>query len=280
MLLQLSRPLAFFDLETTGLTIGMDRIIEISVLKINKDGSKEYFTRRINPEMPISAKASEITGIKDEDLKHEKTFAEVAPELNAFLDQCDLAGYNSNKFDVPFLVDEFLRVGVDFRFEDRKLVDVQNIFHKMEPRTLEAAYRFYCNEELKHAHSAEGDITATFEVFEAQMKKYGDKIGTSVEALHKFTNMFNTVDLAGRLVYNEQGEEIVNFGKHKGKKVEDVFNSEPSYYDWLMRGDFSRQTKAVFKKLKELNDKKRGKTQPQAPDAHSINLLREKFNKH
>ncbi len=250
MQLQLNRPLAFFDLETTGLIIGADRIIEISILKVMPDGSKVGpRTWRVNPEIPISAKASEITGITDDQVKNEKTFAQLAEELNLFLEDCDLAGYNSNKFDVPFIVDEFLRVGVDFNFENRKLVDVQNIFHKMEPRTLEAAYRFYCNEELQNAHSAEYDILATYQVFEAQLVRYGEKVGTNVETLHKFTNMFSTVDLAGRLVYNEKGEEVVNFGKHKGKKVEEVFASEPSYYDWLMKGDFSRQTKSVFKKL-------------------------------
>jgi DNA polymerase III subunit epsilon len=259
MQLNLKRPLAFFDLETTGLTIGSDRIIEISVLRLQPDGSRDYFTRRINPEIPISAEASKITGITDADLKDEKSFVEIAGELNVFLENCDLAGYNSNKFDVPFLVDEFLRVGVDFKFGDRKLVDVQNIFHKMEPRTLEAAYRFYCNEELKHAHSAEGDINATFEVFEAQLKKYegAGKFENNVESLHKFTNMFNTVDLAGRMVLNEKGEEIFNFGKHKGKRVTDVFDAEPSYYSWFDKADFSRQTKAVLKQLWEKHNERK-----------------------
>jgi DNA polymerase III subunit epsilon len=266
MPLLLSRPIAFFDLETTGLTIGLDRIIEIAVVKVMPDGQREIFAQRINPEMAIPQLVTNLTGITNEMVKDMPVFAAIAQRLNEFLADCDLAGYNSNKFDVPFLVDEFLRVGVDFKFNERKLVDVQNIFHKMEQRTLAAAYKFYCEKELINAHSAEADILATVEILEAQLEKYREHIESNVEFLHKFTNMHNTVDLAGRLVYNEKGEEIINFGKHKGKKVQDVFASEPSYYDWLMKGDFSRQTKAVFKQLWEsFNESK-------------LKILQDKFN--
>lgn len=264
MQLKLSRPIAFFDLETTGLTIGSDRIVEISVLKIMPDGSRHVFTQRINPGIPIPEAIVKLIGISNDDVKDMPPFENIAANLATFLHDCDLAGYNSNKFDVPFLVDEFYRVNVEFDISGRKLVDVQNIFHKMEQRTLAAAYKFYCEKELVNAHSAEADITATFEILEAQLERYQGQVENSVDFLHTFTNLFNTVDLAGRLVYNEKGEEIINFGKHKGKKVQDIFASEPSYYDWIMKGDFARQTKTVFKnlwdrynesKLKMLQDK-------------------------
>ncbi len=245
----LKRPLAFFDLESTGLTIGLDRIIEISVLKLFPDNSREMFTRKVNPEMPIPELITNLTGISEADVKDAPTFAQLGQELLEFLNNCDFAGYNSNKFDVPMLVDEFLRTGSNFDISNRKLIDVQNIFHKMEQRTLSAAYKFYCEKDLLNAHSAEADIVATFEILEAQLEKYSGKIEKDVDSLHKFTNMFNTVDLAGRMVYNEKGEEIINFGKHKGKTVVSVFSSEPSYYDWLMKGDFPRQTKAVMKTI-------------------------------
>jgi DNA polymerase III subunit epsilon len=248
MLLSLNNPLAFFDLEATGLTIGHDRIIEVSVLKLMPDGTRFKYTQRINPEMPIPEIVVKLTGICNDDVKDMPVFSAIAKELSEFLQDCDLAGYNSNKFDVPMLVDEFLRVGVEFDISARKLVDVQNIFHKMEQRTLAAAYKFYCEKELINAHSAEADIFATFEILEAQLKRY-ESLEKNVGFLHTFTNMFNCVDLAGRIVFNEKGEEIINFGKHKGKKVNDVFASEPSYYDWILKGDFARQTKAVFTTL-------------------------------
>lgn len=249
MQIQLQRPLAFFDVETTGLTIGLDRIIEISVLKLDPSGSKDMFTQRINPEMNIPELITKLTGISNDDVKDMPTFAAIGQRLMDFLQNCDFAGYNSNKFDVPILVDEFLRTGFEFEIGDRKLIDVQNIFHKMEQRTLSAAYKFYCEKELVNAHSAEADIIATYEILEAQLARYDGKIEKDVESLHKFTNMFNTVDLAGRMVFNEKGEETINFGKHKGKLVTEVFASEPSYYDWLMKGDFPRQTKQVFKSI-------------------------------
>lgn len=270
MQLSLSRPLAFFDLESTGLTIGLDRIIEISVLKLNPDGSKELFTRKVNPEMNIPEVVVKLTGITNADVADAPKFMEIAEELNQFMADCDLAGYNSNKFDVPLLYEEFSRVGVMFDIAGRKLVDVQNIFHKMEQRTLSAAYKFYCEKDLVNAHSAEADIIATYEILEAQLKRYEGQIETNVDFLHKFTNMHNTVDLAGRMVYNDKNEELINFGKHKGKLVSDVFASEPSYYDWLMKGDFPKQTKEIFKTLWDRFSTSKEKDK--------LNLLQQKFN--
>ncbi len=247
--MKLDRSLAFFDLETTGVTVGADRIIEISVIRISPDGTRTDFHKRVNPEIPIPEFVSQLTGITNTDVADAPNFAGIAQDLLVFLDGCDLAGYNSNRFDVPFLVEEFHRVGVEFSLVGRRLVDVQNIFHKMEPRTLAAAYKFYCGKELVNAHAADADTLATYEVFMAQLQRYSDLQEKDMDYLHKFTNMYNTVDLAGRLVYDENGREIINFGKHKGKYVMDVFRTEPSYYEWIMRGDFSRETKSVFEKL-------------------------------
>ena len=261
MKLNLKRPLAFFDLEATGTNIGADRIVEISVIKLNVDGSEEVKTWRVNPEMPIPIESSLIHGIYDEDIKDESTFKALAAAIAAFIDTSDLAGFNSNKFDIPMLMEEFLRAGVIFDLDNRHFVDVQNIFHQMEQRTLKAAYQFYCKKDIINAHSAEADTRATMEVLLAQLAKYEnieweDKKGNKsipvvndIEALHKFTNLSKPVDFAGRMVYNEQGEEVINFGKHKGKKVEDVFSTEPSYYSWMMQGDFPLYTK---RKLEEI----------------------------
>lgn len=261
MKLNLKRPLAFFDLETTGVMIGIDRIVEISILKIHPDGAEEIKTYRINPEMPIPLASSLVHGIYDEDVKDEPKFSEKAQELADFLDNCDLAGYNSNKFDIPMLLEEFLRAGVDFDLEGRRFVDVQNIFHQMEQRTLKAAYQFYCGKTIENAHSAEADIKATYEVLLAQLERYQDAewedkkgnvskpVQNDVEALHAFTNLSRPVDFAGRMVYNEEGEEIFNFGKHKGKRVEDVFHAEPSYYAWMKQGDFPLYTKRCLEKI-------------------------------
>lgn len=261
MKLNLKRPLAFFDLETTGVNVASDRIVEISVLKAMPDGTEQIKTMRLNPQMPIPLESSLVHGIYEEDIKDAPTFKEAAPELAAFLEDCDLAGYNSNKFDIPVLLEEFLRVGVDFDLENRHFVDVQNIFHQMEQRTLKAAYQFYCGKSLENAHSAEADIKATYEVLLAQLDKYQDAeftdkkgnksvpVQNDVEALHTFTNLHRPVDFAGRLVYNEQGVEIINFGKHKGKCVEDVFQAEPSYYAWMQNGDFPLYTKRCLEKI-------------------------------
>jgi DNA polymerase-3 subunit epsilon len=249
MNLKLHKPLAFFDLETTGVTVGADRILEISILKLLPDGTKQTFTRRINPEIPIPEAASKVHGIYNADVANEPTFRQLAPEIVSFIGNADLAGYNSNKFDVPMLVDEFLRVEIQFDMKGRKLVDVQNIFHKMEQRTLSAAYKFYCNKEIVNAHSAEADILATYEVLMAQLEKY-ETLAKDVEGLHQFSSLNQNVDLAGRIVYNEKKEEVFNFGKHKGKTVKEVFEKEPSYYDWMLKGDFPLETKQVLTALR------------------------------
>ncbi|HWY98606.1 MAG TPA: exonuclease domain-containing protein [Bacteroidia bacterium] len=247
--LSLSRPIAFIDLETTGVNIGSDRIVEISIFKLLPDGSEEVHTFRINPTIHIPAETSAIHGIFDKDVKDCPTFKELAPKLFQIIDPCDLAGYNSNKFDIPLLVEEFLRVELDFDMLNRKCIDVQNIFHKMEQRTLAAAYRFYCNKELENAHSAEADVRATFEVLMAQLKKY-ESLQPNVNYLHTFSAMNDNVDLAGRIVRDKKGVEVFNFGKHKGKPVAEVFKNEPSYYNWMMDGDFALSTKRVITQLR------------------------------
>src|SRR3990172_3701939 len=246
MKLNLTRPLAFFYLETTGVNVASDRIVEISILKINPDGNKEVKTMRINPGIPIPKEASEIHKIYDEDVKDCPSFKEAAHEISKFLEGCDLAGYNSNRFDVPILVEAFLRAEIDFEIKGRKLIDVQNIFHQMEPRTLCAAYKFYCSKPLENAHSAEADVTATFEILEAQLDKYSEDLKNDTTYLHNFTSKTKNVDLAARIVFNAKGIEIFNFGKHTGKSVEDVFAAEPSYYDWMMKGDFPLYTKKII----------------------------------
>ena len=259
--LNLKRPLAFFDLEATGTNVGSDRIVEISVIKLLPDGAEEVKTWRINPGVPVPLESSLIHGIYDEDIKNEPLFKQLAPEIAEFIGESDLAGFNSNKFDIPMLMEEFLRADVLFDLSNRHFVDVQNIFHQMEQRTLKAAYQFYCNKEIVNAHSAEADTRATMEVLIAQIARYEkqeweDKKGNrsfpvvnDVEALHQFTNLNSPVDFAARMVYNEQGEEVFNFGKHKGKPVEEVFRIEPSYYSWMMQGDFPLYTK---RKLEEI----------------------------
>ncbi|MGP8215052.1 MAG: exonuclease domain-containing protein [Bacteroidia bacterium] len=247
--LSLNSPIAFIDLETTGTSIGSDRIVEISILKLLPDGNQEVFTFRVNPTIPIPAEVSAIHGISDKDIKDSPTFKELAPKLFQIIDPCDLAGYNSNKFDIPLLVEEFLRAGVDFDMQNRKCIDVQNIFHKMEQRTLSAAYRFYCDKDLVNAHSAEADVKATFEILMAQLQKY-DSLQPNVTYLHNFSAVNDNVDLAGRIVRDKKGVEVFNFGKHKGKPVMEIFKSEPSYYNWMMEGDFPLSTKRVITMLR------------------------------
>lgn len=277
MKLNLTRPLAFFDLETTGVNIASDRVVEISILKVMPDQTEQIKTLKINPEIPIPPESTFFHGIRDEDVKDAPRFADVAQELADFIGDADLAGYNSNKFDIPLLMEEFLRAGIDFSLENRCFVDVQNIFHQMEQRTLKAAYRFYCDKDLEDAHSAEADVRATYDVLRSQLARYegvewenkmGEKsipVVNDVKALHAFTNLSQPVDFAGRLVYNEEGVEIINFGKHKGLPVEEVFAKEPGYYAWMMNGDFPLYTKRCLEKIWHRFREKNQKTQqPQA----------------
>lgn len=240
-MLQLKKPLAFIDLETTGINLGSDRIVEIAIVKILTDGTKSVKRKLINPEIPIPKASSDVHGITDEMVKDAPFFRQVAHELKQMLDGCDLAGYNSNRFDIPLLMEEFFRAQVDFDMKNRKLLDVQNIFHKMEPRTLSAAYKFYCSKTLEGAHSAEVDATATWEILEAQVQRYPD-LGQSVESILKVLGEDQVVDFARRFVM-ENGTEVFNFGKYKGRPVADVLKSEPQYYDWMMKGDFPQHTK-------------------------------------
>ncbi len=250
MSLNLKNPLIVFDLETTGINISKDRIVEISIYKINPNGTRdEPKTRRVNPEMPIPAESSAVHGIYDEDVADCPTFKSIAKSLASYIEGCDIAGFNSNRFDVPLLAEEFLRVGVDIDLKKRKLVDVQNIFHKLEQRTLVAAYKFYCGKDLTDAHSAEADTIATLEVLLAQVEKY-DELENNVDFLSEFSTRSRTVDFAGLIAYNEDDVEVFNFGKHKGSPVVDVLRKEPSYYNWMMNGDFPAYTKKVLTELR------------------------------
>jgi DNA polymerase-3 subunit epsilon len=256
MRLELKRPIIFFDLETTGINIARDRIIEIAILKIHADKNTESKQYLINPTIPIPNEASAIHGIYDKDVKDKPVFKAVAKEISRFIQGCDFAGYNSNKFDIPLLVEEFLRADIEFNIKNRKFIDVQTIFHKMEQRTLGAAYKFYCSKELLNAHSALADVHATYEVFTAQLERY-EQLKNDIDFLHEFSSKTSNVDFAGRIVYNEKGEEVFNFGKHKGKKVTQLLKDEPSYYNWMMEGDFPLYTKKVLTeiKLREFNSK-------------------------
>lgn len=240
-MIQLKKPLAFIDLETTGVNPGLDRIVEIAIVKILTDGTKSVKRKLINPEIPIPKGASDVHGITDEMVKDAPTFKQVAHELKQMLDGCDFAGYNSNRFDIPLLMEEFLRAQVDFDMKNRKLLDVQTIYHKMEPRTLSAAYKFYCGKTLDDAHSAEADATATYEILEAQIEQYPE-LGNNVDSILKVIGEDQVVDFARRFVL-ENGIEVFNFGKHKGRPVADVLKAEPQYYDWMMKGDFPQHTK-------------------------------------
>ncbi|MDD4603096.1 MAG: 3'-5' exonuclease [Bacteroidales bacterium] len=262
MELHLTKPIAFLDLETTGIKIATDRIVEICILKQQVDGSTRIKTLLINPEMVIPPEVIAIHGITNEQVKDAPTFKDVAHDLIRFLENCDMAGYNSNHFDIPLLVEEFLRADIDFDLKGRRFVDVQNIFHKMEPRNLIAAYKFYCSKDLTHAHSAEADTIATYEVLKAQLDRYAtvsikdhkgnviQPIVNDIQALSEFSSSSKFVDLAGLIIYNEKKMEVFNFGKHKGKQVIQVFKDEPSYYDWIMKSEFPRSTKKVITSLK------------------------------
>ncbi len=241
MSLQLTRPVVIFDLETTGTNITTDRIIEIALIKILPSGEQIKKRKLLNPQMPVPPAASAVHGITDEMVKDAPTFKAVANELKQFVDGCDLGGYNSNRFDIPLLVEEFLRAGIDFSMKGRKMIDVQRIFHLMEQRTLSAAYKFYCDKILEDAHSAEADALATWEILCAQVKRYPN-IGTCVDTICRFTGEEEIVDFSRRFIF-DNGVEVFNFGKHKGKPVAAVLKDEPQYYDWMMKGEFSLHTK-------------------------------------
>lgn len=260
-MLKLKNPMVVFDLETTGTNISTDRIVEMALIKIMPDGSVEEKCRRINPGIPIPIESSLIHGIYDEDVKDEPNFKQVAKSLAIWLEGCDLAGFNILKFDVPLLVEEFLRANIDFDVDNRKLVDAQKIFHLMEKRNLSAALKFYCDKTLENAHSALADTQATLDVLNAQVIRYegemvtdllGKEIGTiqnDMAVLHELTNT-RMIDLAGRIVYNDKGEEVFNFGKHKGRLVSEILQKEPSFYDWMMKGDFPLDTKRKLTQLR------------------------------
>ena len=249
MELNLRRPIAFLDIETTGINVSTDRIVELSVLKLSPNGKEEWMITRVNPEMPIPPKSTAIHGIGDEDVAKAPKFREIAKSLGSFLEGSDLAGYNAIKFDIPLLAEEFLRANIDFNFRKRRYIDVQVIFYKKEQRTLAAAYQFYCNKNLENAHSSKADTEATFEVLKAQLDRYSD-LANDVEKLAEYSSFNSIADFAGRIIYDENGVEIFNFGKHKGKSVESVLKDEPSYYAWMMNGDFPLYTKKILTEIK------------------------------
>lgn len=249
MKLQLKKPIIFFDLETTGLSLTHDRIVEISVIKVMPNGEEMRRTRRVNPEMPISPEATATHHITDEDVKDEPTFRQIAKSLAQIFTGCDIAGFNSNRFDIPMLDQEFQRADVDFDFSKARLIDVQTIFHKKEPRNLVAAYKFYCGKDLTQAHSANADTEATYEVLMAQLDHYPD-LPTEIEQLSEFSSQNHNVDFTGRLIYDDQRREVINFGKYKGRVAEEVLRKDPSFYDWIMRGDFTKNTKDCFTKIR------------------------------
>lgn len=289
MILPLKRPLAIFDLETTGLNITKDRIVEIAVIKVNPDGSEEHFSKRVNPEIPIPEETSLIHGIYDEDVKDEPNFSQIADELVAFIGDADLAGYNSNKFDIPVLSEELLRVGNQFDVSNRKFIDVQNIFHKMEQRTLAAAFLFYCDKKIENAHNALADTSATWEVLKAQLSKY-DNLEKDIDFLSDFSkgSNLNILDFAGRLATNENGDAVYNFGKNKGKTIKEISISEPGYYGWMLNADFPLYTKQCLRnemdKIKkqqsqqtEVKSKEITKAQKEIPSTESEQSLSEKL---
>lgn len=241
--------MVFFDLETTGVNVASDRIVEISWLKIQPDGRESKQTQLVNPTIPIDPRAIAIHGITDEDVKDKPTFSEIARTLARDFEGCDFAGYNSNKFDIPLLAEEFLRAGVDFDLRKRKFIDVQVIFHKMEQRTLIAAYKFYCQKDLEDAHSAEADTRATYEILKAQLDHY-EHLQNDVDYLSVFSTQNRSVDLAGRIIYNDKDIEVFNFGKYKGEPVEEVLKKDPGYFGWILNGDFPLYTKKVLTNIK------------------------------
>lgn len=245
MRIQLNKPIVFFDLETTGVNITTDRIVEISIIKVYPNGTEQRMTRRINPEMPIPPQSTAVHGISDADVANCPTFKQIAKELVEIFVDADIAGYNSNKFDVPLLAEEFIRAGVDFDMKKRNFVDVMSIFMRKEPRNLSAAYKFYCNGDLENAHSANADTDATYEVFKAQLDRYAD-IGNNIQEISRFSSFNNNADFMGRLIYDTEHRVVVNFGKYKGLLLADVFKRDSAYYDWMMKGEFPLYTKKVL----------------------------------
>ena len=273
MNLKLSKPIVFFDLETTGVNIGKDRIVEISILKVFPNGNKESKTWLVNPEVEIPAESSAIHGITNEKVVTEPTFKELAAKVNEMISGCDLAGFNSNRFDIPLLAEELMRAGIDFDMKNRKAIDVQVIFHKKEQRTLGAGYQFYCGKELEGAHGAEADTNATYEILLAQLDKYDD-IGNTVDDLSEFSTHGKRADFAGFILMNEDDQEIFSFGKYKGRTVVEVLKENPGYHNWIQNADFPLYTKKVLKEIKERM------TAPKdtMSDAEKLQALQQKFN--
>lgn len=277
MSLKLERPLAVFDLETTGINITKDRIVEIAIIRLEVDGSETSFCKRVNPGIPIPSEITAIIGITDADVANEPKFEEIADEVVAFIGNADLAGYNSNKFDIPVLAEELMRANSSFDISARRFVDVQNIFHRMEQRTLSAAYQFYCNQELVNAHSALHDTKATLEVLKAQLNRY-ENLNKDVPSLAEFSkgSNYNLLDFAGRLAINEHGESIYNFGKHKGKTIKEVMNLEPGYYGWMLDADFPLYTKQCLRK--EMDKIRAERAEQKESDMQSkLDALKNKF---
>ena len=273
MKLNLEKPIVFFDLETTGINIGTDRIVEISILKVFPNGNKESKTWLVNPEMEIPKNASDIHGITNEQVVTEPTFNELAPKVSELIAGCDLAGFNSNRFDIPLLAEELMRAGIDFDMNDRKAIDVQVIFHKKEQRTLSAGYQFYCGKELEGAHGAEADTNATYEILLAQLEKYND-IGVTVDALSEYSTHGKRADFAGFILFNDKDQEIFSFGKYKGRTVEEVFKENPGYNAWMQNADFPLFTKKVLQEIKErMSTPKKTMTEKE-----KLNALQQKFN--
>lgn len=284
MQLNLKRAIAFFDLETTGLNISKDKIVEIAILKVHPDQREERYIKRVNPGILIPKESEEIHGISNEDVKDCPKFSELANEIKEFIGDADLAGYNSNKFDIPFLLEEFLNLGIEISMEDRKFVDVQTIFHKMEQRTLSAAYKFYCQKEIENAHSAEADINATYEVLKAQLDKYPE-IENNIDFLCDFTQNGKNkkIDFVGRLALNDDNEIVYNFGKHSGKTIKEVYTTEPGYHRWILDNEFPLYTKSILKKYtdkliadtKQIKEKQKVKEAEQL--ASKLDQLKDKF---
>ena len=273
MKLNLTKPIVFFDLETTGVNIAKDRIVEIAILKVHPNGNKESKTWLVNPEIEIPKEASDIHGITNEQVVTEPTFKELASEVSKMIDGCDLAGFNSNRFDIPLLAEELMRSNIDFDMNNRKAIDVQVIFHKKEQRTLSAGYQFYCHKELEGAHGAEADTNATYEILLAQLEKYED-IGTSVDELSEYSTHGKRADFAGFILMNDDDKEIFSFGKYKGRTVEEVFKENPGYNAWIQNADFPLYTKKVLREIKErMKAPKKGMT-----DAQKLEALQQKFN--